>query len=183
MISVLIPIAQGVEEMEAVIIVDIFRRAGWKVLIAGLDENVVIASRGVRLLPDCAWDAVVSSDFDAIVLPGGTNGTEALRKDKRVLEAVKSFHQSGRLIGAICAAPLVLHEAGILSHRKITSHPSAAAKLTGTEWLDTAVVTDGNIVTGQGAGTSFKFALAMVRLAGDGAAAEQIARAINLAAE
>lgn len=180
MINVLVPIAQGVEEMEAVIIIDVFRRAGWNVVIAGLDENIVIASRGVRIVPDCAWNTIASDDFDIIVLPGGANGTEALRKDRRVVEAVQSFHRSGKLIGAICAAPLVLHEAGILSNRKITSHPSAAIKLTGTKWMNTAVMTDGNIVTGQGAGTTFEFALTLVRLAGDGAAAEEIARAINL---
>lgn len=179
--SAIVPIAPGVEEMEAVIIIDVFRRAGWKVAAAGLDANIVTASRGVRLVPDCAWETIVAGDYDVLAIPGGAPGTEALRKDPRVLETVRTFHRAGKLIGAICAAPLVLHEAGILSRRRVTSHPSVASRLRDIEWEDSAVVTDGNIVTSKGAGTSFEFALTIVRLSGDGAASREIARSICLA--
>lgn len=181
--NALVPIAQGVEEMEAVIIIDVFRRAGWKVVAAGLDEDIVTASRGVRIATDCAWDNISPADFDILALPGGAKGTEALCSDRRILDAVASFHEEGKLVGAICAAPLVLHRAGILSGRTITSHPSVASRLSGAVWLDAPVITDGNIVTGKGAGTTFEFALTILRLAGAGQAATEIATAVCLAKE
>lgn len=178
--SAIVPIAHGTEEMEAVITIDVFRRAGWKVVVTGLDQNIVTGSRGVRLVPDCAWDAIRADDFDILAIPGGMQGTEALGKDGRVLDAIRAFHKSGKIVGAICAAPLLLHQAGILHGRKVTSHPSVAARLAGARLENASVVTDGNIVTGQGAGASFEFALAIVRLAGDDQAARDIARAICL---
>ncbi len=161
--SVLIPFADGVEEMEAVILVDVLRRGGLEVTTAGMADGPVTASRGVRLLPDRAWSDVQPNSFEALAIPGGAEGVNRLKADARILEAVRSFHRHGKWIAAICAGPLVLQEAGILQGRRITCHPAVADRLTATPRTEERVVIDGNLVTSQGPGTSFEFALALVR--------------------
>ncbi|MEI6971694.1 MAG: DJ-1 family glyoxalase III [bacterium] len=173
-----VPIACGVEEMEAVITIDVLRRAGLTVDVAGLNTDIVKCSRGVNLKPDCALGDVRPGDYDILAIPGGMQGTDELGRDGRILDAIREFNNAGKLIGAICAAPLLLHRAGILQGRRITCHPSVAARLTGTRQVNAPVVADGNIITGQGAGTSFEFALEIVRLAAGEQTARDIARAI-----
>ncbi|MEI6219026.1 MAG: DJ-1 family glyoxalase III, partial [bacterium] len=170
---VIVPIAAGVEEMEAVIMIDIFRRAGWEVVAVGLNARIVSAARGVRLVPDAAWTAITPTEFDILAFPGGLKGVEALCGIGPILETARSFHSNDKLIGAICAAPLILHKAGILANRRFTSHPSVRYQLPASGWTDSAVVADGNIVTGKGAGSTFAFALALVRQAGDRDKAEE----------
>ncbi len=163
MIQVLVPIADGVEEMEAVIAIDVMRRAQWDVCVAGLKEGAVTASRRVRLVPDIAWDAIDPASFDVIVIPGGAGGVDILRRDDRVLSAVRNQAGAGKYVAAICAGPLVLQAAGILDGRRVTSHPSVAAQITACERVDDPVVVDGRVITSQGPGTSFDFALTLVR--------------------
>lgn len=162
MIRALIPLAHGVEEMEAVIAIDTFRRAGWEVVSAGIYPGLIIASRGVRLMPDAAWDEIDPTSFDVLVVPGGSEGTAALCRDERVLEAIRHFMQSGKPVGAICAGPLVLQSAGVLAGRKVTCHPRVAPQLTRGTRLDHRVVVDGRLITSQAAGTTFEFALAII---------------------
>lgn len=163
MARVLIPLAPGVEEMEAVIAIDTFRRAGWEVVAAGTAGSEVAASRGVRLLCDASWSDVDPDTFDILVIPGGAAGTEALASDAGVLGAVRSFAESGRTLAAICAGPLVLQAAGVLEGRKATCHPAAREKLDQpSRVLNDRVVVDGNIITSQGPGTAIEFALAIV---------------------
>ena len=152
MTKALVPLANGCEEMEAVIIMDTLRRAGWEVLAAGVDEGPVEASRGVRLVPDCAWDDVDPAAFDLLVLPGGNDGTERLSRDERVLDAIRSSYHAGKIVAAICAGPLVLQAAGILEGHRVTCHPGATEFLTATERVDEKVVVDGTVVTSQGPG-------------------------------
>lgn len=178
--SVLVPLAHGVEEMEAVIIVDVLRRAEWAVTTAGVDDGVLTASRGVRLVPDKAWRDIRPSDFDILMIPGGAAGVDRLQADPGVLAAVREFAQAGKRIGAVCAGPLVLQAAGILGGRKVTCHPGAAARLTAAPRLSDRVVVDGSLVTSQGPGTSFEFALAMVRLVDGAAKADAMAKAMVL---
>ena len=102
---ILVALADGCEEMEAVVVVDVLRRGGLEVVAVGLKEGPVTASRGVRLLPDSPWPERAWEQFDALVLPGGGPGTQALLADARVLEAVREFARAGRLRAAICAAP------------------------------------------------------------------------------
>lgn len=173
MIKVLVPLAEGVEEMEAVIAIDVLRRAGFTVVTAGLQAGPLTASRGVRLLPDTTLDAVRALDFDALVLPGG-KGVALLRQDARVLDAVRALHEAGRWICAVCAAPLVLQEAGILGGRRVTCFPGVAAQLTATARATERVVVDGKLITSQGAGTSLEFALAIVRALGGDALARTV---------
>jgi len=162
--EVLVPIANGTEDMEAVIIIDVLRRAGVNVVVAG-DGDVVTCARGVRIIPDVALDDLGDDDtFTAIVLPGGSQGVENLITN-RGLEHILRKHQGRKgLLGAICAAPRILHEFGLLPKRAvITSHPSVAHDLASYAYSLDRVVEDGNIVTSRGAGTALEFALTLVR--------------------
>jgi len=162
--KVIVPLANGVEEMEAVIIIDTMRRAGWQVSGMSLKEETVIASRQVKILADALWKDINTEDFDMIVLPGGAGGTDKLCKDVRIIETIKEFYNKGKIVAAICAAPLVLQTAGILEGKKITCHPAVREKTNVPEILDEPVVIDGNIITSQGPGTTFLFALSIIAL-------------------
>lgn len=163
MTKVLIPLAEGCEEMEAVILIDVLRRAGWHVVVAGLQPGSVRASRGVVLTPDRTWDKLDPTDFDLLVLPGGSEGTQRLLRDERVLDAVRSLTATGKRVAAVCAAPLVLQAAGVLEGRRATCHPGVAAQLTRARYVNEPVVVDGTITTSQAAGTCFAFALELIR--------------------
>ena len=180
MTKVLIPLAEGFEEMEAVIPIDIFRRAGWTVTVAGLTGTTVTASRGVKILADTIWAGLDTSSFDLLVLPGGGEGSRALAADARILSAVRKFAGTDRIVAAICAAPIALQAAGVLKGRRATSHPSVRNDLDVREYLEDRVVIDDRIVTSRGAGTAFDFALALVRLVDGSAKADSIASSILL---
>ena len=173
--KVLIPLADGCEEMEGIIIIDTLRRAGWEVVVAGLKEGHVTASRGVKIIPDTTLSEVEFNDFDMIVLPGGAVGTDKLINNERLLSSIRLFHEKGKILGAICAAPLVLQAAGILKGKKITCHPAVINRLKEGERLEETVVIDGNIITSQGPGTSFQFALSIVALIEGGEKADNLA--------
>jgi len=171
--NVLVPLADGVEEMEAVIVIDTLRRAGWTVTAAGLSTPVT-ASRGVKLLPDMAWNDVSTRDFDALIIPGGADGVANLIAEPKILDAVRGFVADGRFVGAICAGPLVLQAAGVLGGRTATCHPGVRHELKAPRVVDDRVVVDGRIVTSRGPGTAFEFVLTLVRML-DG---EDAARAV-----
>ena len=181
MANVLVPIADGSEEMEAVIIVDVLRRAKWNVVTAGVTGKTITASRGVCMVADEVWSDVSPQDYDVLLLPGGVGGTQAMAADESLLEAVRAFAEDGRLIGAICAAPLVLQAAGVLQGRRATCHPSVAGDLTVPEVLSERVVVDGRIVTSQGPGTAFEFALKILELVDGPEAARSVAAGLVLA--
>lgn len=161
---VLVPIAPGVEEIEAVTVIDVLRRAGVEVTVAGLVDGVIEASRGVKLVADVALDEVADVTFDAVVLPGGLGGTQRLRADPRIRMILQRSRRAGSLIGAICAAPTVLWDAGLLAGKHATGHPSVLDVLAGAHTSEERVVVDDGIVTSRGAGTSMDFALALARL-------------------
>lgn len=164
MTRALIPLADGVEEIEAVIVIDTLRRAEWDVVAAGIRPGPVTASRGVRLIPDAEWQKIDPASFDALILPGGARGTEELCRDVRVLETIRCLIAAGKIVGAICAAPLVLRSAGVLAGRRATCYPGLAAQLAGAKYLSDRVVVDGNLITSQGPGTAFEFALRLVEM-------------------
>lgn len=174
--SVLVPLAAGFEEMEAVIIIDVLRRAEIDVTVAGLaGVGPVLGSRGITVMAEADLDEVGDGTFDAVVLPGGLGGTHALRDDPRVIAAVQASASSGRLTAAICAAPLVFERAGLAKDRTITGHPSVHDELraAGAKLGPGRVVRDGQILTSLGPGSAFEFALALVAdLAGDSKATE-----------
>ncbi|HDP89834.1 MAG TPA: DJ-1/PfpI family protein [Thioalkalivibrio sp.] len=175
MASVLVPLADGCEELEAVTIIDLLRRAGIEVVTAGLVAGPVTASRGTVLMPDAELDAVLGREFDMVVLPGGQPGSDHLEADPRIQTLVRQMAATGRYVGAICAAPKVLASAGLLQGRRATSFPGVldALDLPDTTLTQNAVETDGLIVTSRGPGTAMDFALDLIeKLAGAGKRAE-----------
>ena len=173
-------VADGSEEMEVVITVDVLRRAGIGVFLAGVGETrLVTASRGVRLAPDGAWDPAEASRFDLLVIPGGIGGTQAMRQDDSVKQAIREFLAADKLVASLCAGPEVLHAAGVLAGKTYTSHPGSRAELTAGTWVDRPVVRDGNILTSQAPGTAFAFALALVEILVSGDMARKIAEGMN----
>ncbi|MBI3754604.1 MAG: DJ-1/PfpI family protein [Deltaproteobacteria bacterium] len=162
--KVLIPLAQGFEEIEALAVVDILRRAGVEVIMAGTAENPIEGRNRIKVLADASLESVKGQDFDMIVLPGGAVGTENLKKDVRVKEIVERLYKKGRFITAICAAPTVLSAIGITAGRTVTSHPTVRIKLEKEKISDERVVIDGNIITSQGPGTAIEFAFKLVEI-------------------
>lgn len=178
--KVLVPLANGTEEMEAVIVIDILRRAQWTVTAVGIEPGLLTASRGVRLMPDTLWEDINPADFDILMIPGGGPGVEQFLKFPPLLETIRQFCQADKWVGAICAAPLTLQAAGVLNGKKATCHPGVANRLTVTPRLTPPTVVDGHLVTSQGAGTTFDFALTLVRLVDNPAKAQAIAESIGL---
>jgi protein deglycase len=163
--TVLVPLAQGCEELEAVTIIDLLRRAGIEVITAGLDDKPVVASRGVKLIPDMTLDEALSRDFTMLVLPGGLPGADNLNADARIGQLIQRMAEKGNYVAAICAAPKILAQAGLLQNKKLTHYPGAVdANLLTTSQvlLQEAVVCDGNIITSRGPGTAMDFALALI---------------------
>ena len=169
MASVLVPLAQGCEELEAVTVIDLLRRAGIEVTSAGLDDEPVRASRGTVLVPDTTLDAVMDRDFDMIVLPGGLPGADHLEQDTRIQALLRRMADADRYTAAICAAPKVLAAAGLLAGRRATSYPGVLDNLQveGLQVVDQPVVEDDRIITSRGPGTAMDFALTLIeKLAG-----------------
>ena len=150
-----------------------------EVVLAGLKKGPVKSSRGVVIVPDAFLGELSCDSFDMLVLPGGQPGTNNLLADERVKEIVRQMHGKGNYTAAICAAPCVLSEAGILHDKKVTAYPSTQAKLDAKEVLaDERVVVDGNVITGQGAGTSVEFALKLVEVLAGKEKADDIHKAM-----
>lgn len=166
MASVLVPLAPGFEEIEAMTIIDILRRAGVEVVSAGLVPGLIQGSRGVRVEPDAQLDDVLVRDFDMIALPGGMPGAQHLRDDVRILALLKRLALAGRYTTAICAAPIALAAAGLLDGKRATSYPGFIDKLglAHATCVNDAVVVDGRVVTSRGPGTAMDFALTLVEL-------------------
>jgi protein deglycase len=166
MSKVLVPLAPGFEEIEAITVIDILRRAGVEVVVAGTQSGPIEASRKTKHLPDCTLDDVRAEDFDMIVLPGGQPGAINLRNDARIKQIIDTLQAKNRRIAAICAAPTVLAAYGILKDRAATSHPSVRAEVAASarEISDQRVVVDGPVVTSQAAGTAMEFAFAIVEI-------------------
>ncbi len=160
--KVLVPLAQGCEEIEAITVIDILRRAGVEVVSAGLDAQLVRASRGVILLPDTTLGSALKHDFDMVVLPGGQPGTNNLKADARILDLVQRMAQQGKYVAAICAAPSVLADAGLLDGKRATSFPGALDAFPQVRQQHAAVVEDGKLITSRGPGTAMDFALTLV---------------------
>ncbi|PIQ97821.1 MAG: DJ-1 family protein [Nitrospinae bacterium CG11_big_fil_rev_8_21_14_0_20_56_8] len=161
---VLVALAPGFEEIETITVVDILRRSGARVFLAGTQEGPLEGSRGVHVVPDGSIDSVNPQDFDMVVLPGGQPGTNNLRQNSRVRAILNALHSEGKPVAAICAAPLVLHDAGILDRKKSTSHPSVRNQLNGCQYLEDRVVVDGNVITSQSPGTAMEFAMKLVEI-------------------
>ena len=166
MAKVLIPLAPGCEELEAVTMIDLLRRAGIEVTTAGLEPGPVTASRGTVLVPDKPLEDVAGEDFDLIALPGGLPGATHLQQNATVQTLLRDMAKAGKYTAAICAAPKALASAGLLEGKRATCCPGSLNQLElgSTVLVDDAVVIDGTVVTSKGPGTAMDFALTLIEL-------------------
>jgi 4-methyl-5(b-hydroxyethyl)-thiazole monophosphate biosynthesis len=163
--KVLVPIADGTEEIEAVCIIDVLRRAGAAVTVASVGELQITASRGVKLVADKVMADCLDETYDLVALPGGMPGAEHLRDSKEVEAILREQRDQGRLYGAICAAPaVVLQPHGLLDQRRATCHPGFVGHLENIDSVEARVVVDGTCVTSRGPGTALEFGLKLVEL-------------------
>lgn len=178
MARILVPLAQGCEELEAVTITDLLTRAGFEVVTAGLDDRPVKASRGMTLLPDTNLDNVMEQAFDMVVLPGGQPGSDNLDSDPRIQRLLKRLIGEGRYTAAICAAPKVLASAGLLEGRRATSFPGVLDGASGVKLEAEGVVRDGQVITSRGPGTAMDFALELIEVLGGREKREQVEKGL-----
>jgi len=162
--NVLIPIAPGFEEIETITVVDILRRSGARVSTAGIVDGVIEGSRGVKIIADESINNINSEKFDLMILHGGQPGTDNLKKDPRITTLLNEMYSKKKLIGAICAAPIILEENGLLRKRKRTSHPSVKEILSCELYKEERVVVDQNIITSRSPGTAMEFAFKLVEI-------------------
>lgn len=171
-------LADGFEECEALIVVDILRRAGVETVMASVMNDITVDSaRHIKVQADAMAAEVGFGDTDLIILPGGRLGIENLGESELVKDVCREF-AAGKLVAAICAAPSVLAGLGLLEGKKATCHPDFKGQMAGAILADESVVIDGNIITGQGLGASFDFAFELVSILVDPETAEQIRRSI-----
>lgn len=174
---VLCLLVQGFEEIETVTPIDLLRRAGAKVVLASLTgQEIVVGRSQLALRTETSLDELDGEDFDLLLLPGGP-GVGELRKDGRPAALAARFFHHGKVVAAICAAPTVLHDAGLLKDKKFTAHFSVHEELPKAQGEE-RVVEDGPIITSRGAGTAVDFGLALVRRLYGAEKADEIASAI-----
>jgi len=176
--KILVPLAEGFEEIEFAAIVDVLRRAGLSVTTAGLAPGPVVAAHGVPVLPDMELGRVKAADFDAVVLPGGSPGFTNLGRSEAVIRLVQEMYRAGKWVTAICGAPSVLGRAGVLTGKRATVYPGMEETLTGARCETGTVVSDGKIITSRGPGTAIAFALKLVETWAGRAKAEEVAAAL-----
>jgi len=173
MARVCVLLADGFEEIEAVTVIDVLRRADVDTTVLGVTGLVVEGSHGIRVHADARLADAEDRVWDVVVLPGGMPGAARLRDSAEVQSLLRAQHARGGRIAAICAAPIALARAGLLEGRKATSYPTFATELGGVDYREDPVVVDGAITTSRGPGTALAFALALVEdLAGKPKAAE-----------
>lgn len=174
-LRVLVPLADGVEEIEAVICIDLFRRAGWTVCAASLGGDSVRASRGVGLLGDDRLENVLHEAWDLICIPGGAPGVEAFLAYPELSQRVQQQHVEGFTVAAVCAGPRVLEQAGLLGDIPFTCHPGVVDHFPGRTVSSDPVVVAGRVITSRGPGTAMLFALTLIERLEGKAAAEAVA--------
>jgi len=164
--TVLVPLAEGCEELEAITVTDLLRRGEVTVITAGLDKRPVCASRGAVLVPDTTLDEVMDARLDMIVLPGGLPGADHLNNDERIHTLLKRLSREGKYTCAICAAPIILAKAGLLAGKRATSYPGILEKMApaGVALTGAAVEVDGTVITSRGPGTAMDFALTLLEV-------------------
>ena len=162
--KVVVPLAEGFEEIEFSTIIDILRRAEIDVTVAGLKEGIINGAHGVRVTPDTSLDKIKADDFDVIILPGGNPGFVNLGKSEKVLKLVREMYDRNKYVTAICGAPSVLAKAGVIQGKRATIFPGMEDTLTGAQYSDERVVIEGKIITSQGPGTAMEFAIKLVEV-------------------
>ena len=166
-------LADGFEEIEATVPIDVFRRLEFEVVIAGLSKTVK-GSHGIKIQADCLLSELKEPDIDAVFLPGGMPGAANLRDSSEVLALVRKVNSKGGIVSAICAAPIALKAAGVIEGKTVTSHPSVKNKLKECNHTGKLTETDGNIITGKGPGAAFEFAVKVASALGKTPEAESL---------
>ena len=162
--KILIPLGKGFEEIEAITLIDVLRRAEIEVTVAGIDEKIIEGANNIAVKTDISVYDINSDDFDMIILPGGWGGTDILSKNNKVQTILKEMNSKNKMIGAICAAPFALNCAGVLKD-KWTCYPSVEEQINKNGYIaDKKVIIDNNIVTSRGPATAIYFALEIVKL-------------------
>ncbi len=170
-------LATGFEEIEALTVVDVLRRAEVQTTMVGVGARAITGSHGITVQVDRTIDELDDDGYDVVVLPGGMPGASNLRDDARVQALIVRQQGAGRQLAAICAGPIALAKAGVLSGRKVTSYPGFASQLGDVDYREDDVVQDDELVTSRGPGTALAFALTLVaRLVGEDEAADLGAR-------
>ena len=159
---VYIILGTGFEEAEAIIPCDLLRRAGVDVKFAGIGALCITGSHGISVTADCIVEDTDLTMADMIVLPGGLGGVDSIRKSRETLLAAQKMYEKGQYVAAICAAPTVLAELGLLEGRRATCYPGMEPEMCGAVMQNAGVVRDGNFITGRAAGSAFAFGLALV---------------------
>lgn len=163
MAKITVFIADGTEEIEALTVVDLARRAGIEVdMVSVSASTAVTGSHNIKIIPDTTIGQVEWNSVDMIVLPGGKAGVDNLKACTALTDKVKEFVRDGKPVAAVCAAPSILGGLGLLDGKRATCYPGFEDKLTGAEYVKEPVVKDGNIITSRGLGTSIRFAAAII---------------------
>ena len=164
MTKIIIPISNGFEEIEAITIIDVCKRANIEVIIAGVEKLETIGAHGIKIIADTNIGNINSNDFDMIVLPGGLPNAFTLAENEKVQSLLKEFKEKKKKIGAICAAPYALHKADVLN-KNFTCYPSFEQKIRLDGYHDNdSVVIDDNVITSRGPATAMNFALEIVNI-------------------
>jgi DJ-1 family protein len=167
-------LAPGFEELEAVGTADVLARLGIKVTLAGLEAGEVTGSHNMTITADCKLAELVCSDYDGVILPGGLPGATNLLESEPVISWIKEMNRNGKITAAICAAPIVLAKAGVLTDGRFTMYPGFDSYLNGLKYTDAPAEKEGNVVTGKGPGAVFAFAAKIAEAAGAGAKVEEL---------
>ena len=160
--KILVPLAEGFEEIEAITIIDLLRRAGAEVIVASLEKRNVQGSHGLKVIADTVLDEVLDENFEMVVLPGGVPGAPNLMGDTRIIKLLKDQAAASKTSAAICAAPAVLQEAGLTDNKTITSHPAWADRMTTAVHTGARVETADLLITGQAAGSAMEFSFKLI---------------------
>lgn len=160
--KILIPLAKGFEEIEAITNIDVLRRAGLDVMTAGIGGIEIEGDHGIKVAADTEISELSSDNLSAVVLPGGMPGAANLRDNGRLLKIIRDVNEKGGLCAAVCAAPIVLDAAGILEGKNATSYPGFGDEMPSCNYREERVVIDGNIITARGPGVAMEFALTII---------------------
>lgn len=178
--KVLVPLAPGFEEIEAVTIIDVLRRAGIKVTTAALADNQVTGSHNITVTADTELNTINAGDYNFIVLPGGMPGSQHLKDSSAVVGLIQQIYKKGGYVAAICAAPIALGHAGVLRGKKATCYPGFEDQLTGAEIFASPFIVDDMVITGKGPGCAIPFALKLVEIIKDKKTADALKDAMQV---
>ncbi|PKL48845.1 MAG: DJ-1 family protein [Planctomycetes bacterium HGW-Planctomycetes-1] len=177
--KVLVAVADGIEELEAIAIIDCLGRAGAELTIASVGKQQIATARKVKITADCLISDCSAKTYDLIVLPGGLPGAESFRDSRELIEMLKKQKEAGRFYAAICASPAVVFaHHGLLAGKKATCYPGMENKLPDASAANQRIVVDGNCITSQGPGTALEFSLKLVELLFGNEKSQELAKAI-----